>query len=84
MEPGEKMIKGIDLFVNGLAESVVKLLKEVSASVNRFIDLIPPYKTVVLIQAKKSSDSRKRKAYVIYHRTKNKRIKKKQLKIMEG
>lgn len=38
----------------------------------------------VLTNAKNSTDSRKRKAYVIYHRTKSKRIKKKQLKIMEG
>lgn len=38
----------------------------------------------VLTNAEKSPNSRKRKAHVIYYRTKNKRIKKKQLKIMEG
>ena len=38
----------------------------------------------VLTNAEKSPNRRKRKAYAIYHRTKNKRIKNKQLKIMEG
>lgn len=38
----------------------------------------------VITNAEKSPNSRKRKAYVIYHRTKSKRIKKKQLARMEG
>lgn len=84
MEPGEKMYEGIKLFAEGFIESINKLVDEVSRDLRKFIKYFPIDESLTLLRAKNSNDSRKRKAYVIYHRTKSKRIKNKQLKIMEG
>lgn len=80
MEPIEKIIEGIKLVAEGFAESVIKAVTSFANSIPKVIS----YELVILSKAKNSTDNRKRKAYVIYHRTNSKRIKNKQLKIMEG
>lgn len=84
MEPIEEISEGIRLVCEGFAESVSKAVTSFANSIPKVIKLLNSYEFVVLNKAKNSTDSRKRKAYAIYHRTKSERIKKKQLKIMEG
>lgn len=84
MLPGEKIYEGMKLVAEGIIESVRNLLKYFDKSISEAVKCIPSRETLTLIQAKSSPNKRKRKAYVIYNRTKSKRIKKKQLKIMEG
>lgn len=69
-----KISKGISL----IAEGFYDLVNEVINIMSKKID----YTKWEIKKAKTSSDKRKRKAYIIYHRTKKKRIKKKMLKIM--
>ena len=65
-----------------LANNFGKSMESASKSILRVINAMRL--AFVLTNAKNSTDSRKCKAYSIYNRTKSKRIKKKQLKIMEG
>lgn len=78
--PGNKISIGISLIAKGFSDVVNKIVNMMSKT----IDNIESYAYIKweIKKAKTSSDKRKRKAYIIYHRTKKKRIKKKMLKIM--
>lgn len=84
METIEKISEGIRLICEGFAESVIKAVTTFANSIPKVTKILNFYELDILNKAKNSTDSRKRKAYIIYRRTKNKRIRKKQLKIMEG
>lgn len=78
MSPGDKFAEGVNLIIEGISEAFNAVFENVKELFNNAFSLY----INKISQAKNSDDNRVRKAYVIYHRTKSKRIKKKQLKIM--
>lgn len=75
MNPEEKINEGISLFAEGLSEIIASAAKYILAVFAKI-----PKSLIWEYHAKHSESSEIQKCYVIYKRTKSKRIKKKQKK----